>query len=339
MIIDRHDLARQPALRFLRRHGHAVDRLADSTGAPLYARSHWLQASLDSDQGHTAFAVPIWELPSNCLSGLLLFSVQSGGMFHNVGPRVPFCVAQSPSAVQRAIRALQQLLPDVACRGGVFDVEPSDPVTEVLPASFARCAIEAAHHVPGLRIDPGASLRDLLGSSMFRHVSRARRRAAGEDVMLRCETIRDHRQIRALLPEIAELHRDRDHSRGADSDLDDNRALHNWRKVVHLQSSIGQAVVFALRLNGELAAYAIGFLDGSAIRVFDGRSSRRWSRYSPGRVIEARMIQWAIDSNAVALIDWMSPQYPEALIGWNCVQEYVRYRLAAPIPLIDSATV
>ena len=337
-IIDSYWPDRRPALRFLRRYGSAIDRLAADVGAPLYARSLWMRTTLAATPADRTIVVPLWDRPSIRLSGLVIVAVRADGTIHNLGPRVPFCLARSPEVAHRAVSVLAQLTSRPAHPGATLDIEPSDQVAEVIPAYFPGSVIEPGHQVPALRLEPGATLSDLIGSGMVSQVGRARRRAAADGLRLRCELVTGS-AIGPLLSGIAELHRARDHSRGVASDIDGLRAYRAWRETIQLTAATGQAVGFLLRLNEELAAYAIAFLDGGVLRVFDGRSSPRWSRYSPGRVAEAQLIQWAIDTGTVTLIDWMSPDHPEALIGWNCVQRYDRHRLPVPVPLAGSAAV
>ena len=40
-------------------------------------------------------------------------------------------------------------------------------------------------------------------------------------------------------------------------------------------------------IDGDVAGYVVGILDGQSYRVFDGHFETEYSRYSPGRLVEA----------------------------------------------------
>src|SRR5262249_59834162 len=55
----------------------------------------------------------------------------------------------------------------------------------------------------------------------------------------------------------------------------------------------GELEVATLRLDGQLAAYVVALTDGPTYRVFDGRFAPAWRRYSPGRRLEAAVVDHA----------------------------------------------
>jgi hypothetical protein len=76
----------------------------------------------------------------------------------------------------------------------------------------------------------------------------------------------------------------------------------------------GELEVATLRLDGQLAAYVVALTDGPAYRVFDGRFAPAWRHYSPGRRLEAAVVDHAC-RGPYRVLDWMSSVAPEKLVA------------------------
>ncbi len=118
----------------------------------------------------------------------------------------------------------------------------------------------------------------------------------------------------ALRDEIEAVHQARDHDAGRVSDLDDSAGLAFWRSVYEGHAARGELEVATLRLDGHLAAYVIALADSPAYRVFDGRFAPKWRLYSPGRRLEAAVVEHARRGSYLEL-DWMSSVAPEKLVA------------------------
>ena len=131
------------------------------------------------------------------------------------------------------------------------------------------------------------------------------------------ETIRFEREpagLARLRDEIEAVHQARDHDAGRVSDLDDRAGLAFWRSVYDGHAVRGELEVATLRLDGHLAAYVIALVDSPAYRVFDGRFAPKWRLYSPGRRLEAAVVEHARRGSFLEL-DWMSSVAPEKLVA------------------------
>jgi hypothetical protein len=131
------------------------------------------------------------------------------------------------------------------------------------------------------------------------------------------ETIRFEREparLAALRDDIEAVHRARDRDAGRLSDLDDDAGTAFWRSVYDLHAGRGELEVATLRLDGHLAAYVVALADGPAYRVFDGRFAPAWRQYSPGRRLEAAVVDHA-RRGRYRMLDWMSSVAPEKLVA------------------------
>jgi hypothetical protein len=149
-----------------------------------------------------------------------------------------------------------------------------------------------------------------IGSGLDRSGRRIRRHALTETIRFEREPAR----LTQLRDEIEAVHQARDHDAGRVSDLDDRAGLAFWRSVYEGHAARGELEVATLRLDGHLAAYAVALIDSPAYRVFDGRFAPKWRLYSPGRRLEAVVVEHARRGSFLEL-DWMSSVAPEKLVA------------------------
>ncbi|MBI1844703.1 MAG: GNAT family N-acetyltransferase, partial [Actinobacteria bacterium] len=79
-------------------------------------------------------------------------------------------------------------------------------------------------------------------------------------------------------------------------------------------NEVGKVEIATLRLNGELAAYVVGLVDDRSWRVFDGHMVSRFSAYSPGRLLEAAVVDRVVADESFAELDWMTGVAAEKLL-------------------------
>jgi len=78
-----------------------------------------------------------------------------------------------------------------------------------------------------------------------------------------------------------------------------------WRQLI-LSHTVGDQVeVATLSINSTIVAYVVGICDGRTYRVFDGHFDTQWARYSPGRLIEAAVLQHVVAERKYDTVDWM----------------------------------
>ena len=169
---------------------------------------------------------------------------------------------------------------------------PAPPVPGI---GFGRDEVTFA---PGIRRD-----LDRSGHRIGRH-------ALTEKIQFEREPAR----LAKLREEIEAVHLARDHDAGRVSDLDEGAGAEFWRSVYDFRAASGELEVATLRLDGHLAAYVIALVDPPAYRVFDGRFAPPWREYSPGRRLEATVVEHARRRH-FRVLDWMSSVAPEKLVA------------------------
>ena len=77
------------------------------------------------------------------------------------------------------------------------------------------------------------------------------------------------------------------------------------------------------------AAYVLGIVDGPVYRLLEGRFDTGWARYSPGRLLEAAVVQRMLDDPALTTLDWMTSVASEALLATNDADPMVVLRMTS----------
>jgi CelD/BcsL family acetyltransferase involved in cellulose biosynthesis len=127
----------------------------------------------------------------------------------------------------------------------------------------------------------------------------------------RYEHMSEPTEIARILPEMEVLRRRRDASLGR-APLG-KRWWSFWRSVIVEHAGRHEVEIAALRLNDQLAAYAVCFVDGPVCRSWDTRFDPAWAKYSPGMRVNEAAVEWALRQDSIHEYDWMRGQEPYKL--------------------------
>jgi hypothetical protein len=190
-------------------------------------------------------------------------------------------------------------------------------VVHAFSAGLSGSTEDAAAAVPVIRRDAGTYPDDFLASGMRRSLRKAANRLASDGRSARTRFTNDAEEIISQLAELEQVHRQRDHVHGRISDLDDAVRHGAWRRRVQNLTDLGLLELAILDIDGELAAYTLGVVDGNAYRLLEGRFVTDWARYSPGRLLEIAVVERVLADEALTTFDWMTAVAPESLLGQN----------------------
>lgn len=204
-----------------------------------------------------------------------------------------------------------------------FGPLPSGAVTvSALVDRGARPLSSAA--IPQVRRDGTDDVRDYLSPGMRKTLRKARNRMKTDNVEPRIDVITDPDRIAALLPAMEKVYRERDHRAGRVSALDLPAGWALWRGRILELLSTGHGEIAVLRLNEEFSAYAVGLLSGGWYGLGEGRFETAHARYTPGRYLEALVLQRVLADPELHGIDWMTGLAPDTLLAWNDASPTVR---------------
>ena len=303
--------------RALRPHEPALEVLHRAAGTPVTARLAWWCSAVMAAPG----AVPLLLTrpgPGGTLTAAALIALRETDEGWQITSGRPHSddVWEVAAVSARARQAILAGLADFA-RGldrpwrlmltGLRNGEDAAWLAGQLPAGRAV----PAPPVPGIGFTHDeVAFAPGIRRGLDRSGHRIRRQALTEEIGFEREPAR----LASLREEVEAVHRARDHDAGRVSDLDEVAGAEFWRSVYDSHAARGELEVATLRLDGHLAAYVIALVDPPAYRVFDGRFAPRWRAYSPGRRLEAAVVEHA-RRRYFRVLDWMSSVAPEKLVA------------------------
>ena len=301
-----------------------LDALGAACAAPLTARSAWVFSTLSMEPDREPWAVLVRDDDARLVAAAVL--VDTTGPGHDLvrlagsgsGHRGAL-LADGPEAAELLGHALADAL---VTRTRSFRLSlgpvdagsgPVDALTRALPGSVAA----SVDPIPVVRRDGSLLAGDYLSDGMRRTLRKSANRVAKDGHVLSVAFTRDRARIARVLPMLEECHRDRDHARGRDSDLDDNAARLLWHARLRALADAGVLELATAQIDGQLAAYVLAVTDAPVYRVLEGHLATRWSRYAPGRVLEAAVLQRMLDDRSYGTFDWMTSIASETLLATN----------------------
>jgi Acetyltransferase (GNAT) domain len=299
--------------------------LAMSCDAPLTARPAWSLASGDA----TPLLLP-WALLARDAVGTLLGAVVLLDQIQD--PRAVLTTLAGTDGGHRgailtgdatvahtlgaAVRQALNERPSPATV--VFGPLPAgSEIVRAFTAGLAGSREEEAAPIPVVRGGASCPAESYLASGMRRALRKATNRLDADGRRTEIRFTCDGAEILGLLPQLEQVYRQRDHVHGRISSLDDAVRHRAWRQRVRNLTDVGLLELATLEIDGELAAYTMGVVDGPVYRLLEGRFVSDWSRYSPGRLLESAVVERVLANSALTTFDWMTAVAPESLLGHN----------------------
>jgi Acetyltransferase (GNAT) domain len=314
----------------------ALQSLAVRCDAPVTACLPWTLASAESAIAG-GLANHVWALVLSdedgaaCAAAVLLETWASAGpTLRLAGAEGGYRTAMLAVDGDAAAALTEALLAKLADRGASFalaigPVDQLDPIVERMSIALPDWALDGSSEIPVVRHTGLPEATEYLSPSVRRTLRKVRNRLRTDGVDSQVTFTRERHRILRLLPAMAMAYRDRDEAHGLGFD-DEAPGWGLFAARVKALAGQGGMEVATLTFDGELAAYVVGFDDGHAYRVMDGRFVSSWARYSPGRLLETAVLQRMIDDPTKSTLDWMTSIAPESLLVANHVERVVTMR-------------
>ncbi|MEZ5265997.1 MAG: GNAT family N-acetyltransferase [Acidimicrobiales bacterium] len=324
-------------LHALRGAGGALAPLLRDLGAPVAARPPWLLAWSSARTDWEPLTFLVRRSARARIEAAALLAQRDGEVTSLValgdGPiAVAPLFARSPAGARTLAAGVAEHLDglDGPWELRIGQLPAHSPLTGALVDAVSGAELLAVEPVPSLVFGSDRSLAPMLSSNMSRQLRRARHRLDADGRTMLLDTLAGERSVRAILPVLRTIHLERDHAAGRSSDLDDHSLRRFWEEVVLAHAGTGELEVTTLAIDDDIAAYVIGFVDASAYRVFDGHFDSRFARYSPGRLVEATVIERAMARPELTELDWMAGVAAEKLLAANALVDRVELIARSP---------
>ena len=295
--------------------GASYDELTRACGVPVTSRRLWLQAWADTYLHWEPWVVAVEE------GGVLVACAplarrRTGPLTRVVGmghgptddlrlPAVDDAAAtQLADAIGAALTGPWQLTLD--------QVPDEDPVVTALVARLPLARVTAGEGMPTVRVTDRDENR-YLSKNTRKALAKIRNRLAGDGIVPDIRWDNDSSTVRALLPELSQVHQARDMELGRRSDHADPSAAAFFAEVIGRHADRGEVELLTVRMRGQLAAYVCAFRDGTALRSWDNRLAPAWADYSAGRIANTEALLRVVRSTDLDELDWMQGEEPYKL--------------------------
>jgi Acetyltransferase (GNAT) domain len=313
----------------------ALDDLHAVANSPVTARRLWWRAAVDADPGATPMVFIQPGLGGAVdAAAFLMLSEEDGGTrvlrsYRGRSDDVWEIAARSALAHRSLAQGLARWMTGLAppWRLELTGLRNGDATLDLLSQHLPHSLLLGAPSVPRVRFKHEQGAAGVLRMSVRSGLDRSGRRIATDGLSETVDFERRHFPLLELRPQIEAAHRARDRDVGRASDLDEPDGYRFWRSAYDYHAARGELEVATLRFGGELAAYVVAFVDPPVYRVFDGRFVPTFRRYSPGRRVEAAVLERVAGDASLRELDWMSSVAAEHLIAATGADR--RWRLVA----------
>ena len=304
----------------------AADEIEDFSrryGAPVTARTAWTMAALDAVASADPLAVLVRDQHGLLRAAAVLLVMTGPGTDMVVSPGGLDHRAAVPAADGWAAAALGEALAHALVRRPrptLVRLGPL-PLNSLALAGVASAlrgaATIAVNPIPVVRQSASRLVEDYVEHGIRRGLRRGRNRLSTDGRTAVVSFTSDRAEVLQLTSWMERASRDRDHVHGRTSPLDDPTGRALWKGRLQRLATAGDLELATLRLDGQLAAYVLGVLDGNAYRVLEGRFVSEFARYSPGRLLETAVLQRVLDDARLDTLDWMTSVAPDTLVAAN----------------------
>jgi CelD/BcsL family acetyltransferase involved in cellulose biosynthesis len=293
--------------------GPKLDDLHTATGTPVTARRPWLQTWIASFEQYEPWAIVV-EADDGSLeaAALLARRRRRGRLTHVValgqGPsdynRLPARTVDAARALSEAVAAELKAMPGSwALR--LDQLPAGDPVARGLARRLPRAILEPGDGAPRVRFKRERTLRAHISRNAWQTEKAGWNRILRSGLTPAMACLGEPEAISQILSDVERIRRLRDTAERGRSNLEDPRLASFWRAIIVELAARGEADVYTLRLNDELAAYSLCLADDGSYRTWDGRLDPKWSRFSPGRLVDFASIRRALATDRFREFDWM----------------------------------
>lgn len=181
----------------------------------------------------------------------------------------------------------------------------SSPALTALTRRLPYSVVTEGSVAPQLMVDHESPLSTHVTRNTRSAVAKARNRIAVDGYTSELTWTSDPVAIAAALPEIVELHRDRNRQVRGRAGFDDPSAVALFVDMARAHADAGRAHVARLRIDSQLAAFAVCFLgESGALWVYANLVSPKFTHYSAGTIVNADVVRYAWEHPDMHSVDW-----------------------------------
>ncbi len=326
------DIEVRTGLKEIRPVAKDFDDLATDLQVPVMGSWPWLQHWAESFTNWTPMMIEVRTPDTGQLAACALLAVdmaESGSRVMALGHTSSLFAglpARDPAAAKALAGAIVDCLDDMSDTWALEleQIPEDDPTVRHLNEALENGQLLPELRVPRVVFSTAHNAEQILSKSKRKQLRKARNRIEQDGLDMVIAFDRGRAITAELIDEVEAVHVSRDRHARRNSDLDRPAEREFWRRVVEGGNEDWEVEIATLRLDGELAAYAVAILDGDTYRIYDGRMSTDWQHYSPGRLVESAALSRALSDQRFTVLDWMSGVAAEKLLTTNFAESRLR---------------
>jgi len=287
----------------------ALDELLAAIGAPPATWWTALDVWLSTHPDHEAWAVVV-RSGQRLDAAMVLSRRPRLGVWvvERVGARgEPGWLAARDAAAERALAdGVVSALCELRRPWVLYLLDLPSPcfAVDALQAALRVTRVEPGPLAPYVPFEPDTTIRTYLSRNTRSAVAKARNRVLRERSSLEVRWTDEADTIQRCLPEILDVYRARNIQLHGESDIDDPREAATIIAMIRDHALRRRAWLLTVRIDMELAAFAICFVSGGTMWVYRNLASPAWLRYSPGTIANTEVVRRAYADPTIHTVDW-----------------------------------
>ncbi len=301
-----------------------IGNLHSELNVPVMARTRWMETWASVYDEWEPVTLLVRERATGRVEAAAMLACRSTGDVAEVVAMGHGSVActRFPSRSERASKLLTKGIKDhlrayESWTLHLQQLEEGDPVGKLLAQQLPNAEMAPDLWVPQVVFGDDPQLSDFLSRNMRRQIKKAWNRLETDERDVEMTVARSEFEIMQVLPRLEAIHVERDHDTGRESDLDDPKVSELWRRLILAHGATGQIEISSMLIDDDIAGFVIAIIDDEAYRVFDGHFNSEFGRYSPGRLIEAAVLERAMVDARFGGLDWMAGVAAEKILTSN----------------------
>lgn len=292
------------------RYAAEIDAFLTRVDAPATARWRPLSTWLQHNPRYTPWSVLLWR-DGSLVAAALLARSRFGMSYrfstlgeHHLASWLP--AADPASAVELADVVASELdAIRVPWRLDLHTLEVCDPVADELARRLEHTRVDVGFAAPRLEFERDSSINAYISRNTRSSIAKARNRIKGADLAFEVAWADTDTEIVAVIPELIAVCRKRNIQKNQNVGLLEDPAYRAfYADVMRAYAADGNARLLTVRLNGELAAFAMCLLNSGLLYVYSNRIAPEWDRFSPGLIANAEVIRAGFEDPEIRGIDW-----------------------------------
>jgi Acetyltransferase (GNAT) domain len=186
----------------------------------------------------------------------------------------------------------------------ISDLPSPCPAVDIVRLAIPGARIENGPFAPQVQFESGTPIHNYISSNTRSAVAKARNRIRRERTSHEIAWTHDANAIERYLPEIIQVHRARNIQLRGAAGIDEPRTAAKFIGMIRAHAARRQAWLLTVRIDSELAAFAVCLVAGGTMWVYTNLASPTWLRYSPGTIANAEVIRRAFADPTIHTVDW-----------------------------------